>query len=65
MSTVMNAKPAANFINVLCVLFSLIFLAPKISKLGFGLVIFGVKILYEKLECKTLMKLTPGFSIKF
>jgi len=35
-------------------------LAPKITELCFGFVIFGAKILYKKRVCKTLMKLTPG-----
>jgi len=37
-------------------------LTPKITKLCFGLEIFGAKISYEKCLSKTLMKLTAGLS---
>jgi len=52
-------EPAVNFINVLHECFSYEILAPKITKLCFGFVIFGATISCEKRARKMLMKLTP------
>jgi hypothetical protein len=49
--------PGVIFINLLCLHFLDEILAPKITKLCFGLEIFGAKILYKKRVHKMLMKL--------
>jgi len=53
-------RPSVNFINLLPVRFPYKILAPKIKKLCFGFEMLVQKILYEKLEHKMLMKLTPS-----
>jgi len=66
MDRVEGLRPGVNFINVFSVLFALIFFRKKISNPKHSFVIFGAKILYEKLAHIMLMKLTAGvFSSTF
>jgi len=53
-----------NIINVLNTRFLYVIIFGSFSLVTFGFVIFDAKILYEKLERITLMKLTPGLQKK-